>query len=417
MIDLFSNLGKFVSFVFQGVLKLGNYLLDTFGPAIRFMQVETVKFLNVIIAGINKLGQFIKIEVKLQPFDIEEYKNALEEAEQLRKGSGIDEPVEVKTQAAAPGPQRPLNLGVNQLSGGASKAVQKEEQALEKAFEKLNETTQKLATKQRLLYLSELDKQIEQVEQKYQEQIDKAIELELKGVEGAMEARLELEALKAEEMALVRDQAFEKELEQLEAQELKRLEQELEFSQARQEAEEELKAFANEQLLSEREQELLALSEHFQELLDLADQYGLDTTQVTEAYRQQLAQINADFDKKETEQVKQAQQERLKAVADGFKGMGNVVSNFQKILEAGGKRGAKIAKTLALINILAKSGEAIANAVAAGSALPFPANLGAIATGVATVFTNVAQARALLNEAPARSPAEVGRLVGRHWPG
>ena len=61
---------------------------------------------------------------------------------------------------------------------------------------------------------------------------------------------------------------------------------------------------------------------------------------------------------------------------------------------------AKKARSAALLQIGVDTARGISGAVAAGSGLPFPANLAAIASGVASVLAGIAQASSVLGEQP-----------------
>ena len=60
--------------------------------------------------------------------------------------------------------------------------------------------------------------------------------------------------------------------------------------------------------------------------------------------------------------------------------------------------GTKTAKAAALAGILIDTAKGVSGAIAAGAGLPFPLNLGAIATGVASVLAGIANAKAVLGK-------------------
>ena len=70
----------------------------------------------------------------------------------------------------------------------------------------------------------------------------------------------------------------------------------------------------------------------------------------------------------------------------------------QNILSTVGRlagEGTKTAKAAALAGILIDTAKGISGAIAAGAGVPFPANLGAIATGVASVLAGIANAKGI----------------------
>jgi hypothetical protein len=152
-------------------------------------------------------------------------------------------------------------------------------------------------------------------------------------------------------------------------------------------------------VLTERELEIQALQEHFDRLLSLAQQYGIDTADITREFRQRQADINKKYNQEEVAQRVESQKEELENLAEGFQTVGNLTSSFADFFAAAGEKSAGAAKAFGLITLLAKSGEAIASAVAAGAGVPFPGNIPAIASGVGAVLANITQARALLSEA------------------
>lgn len=83
------------------------------------------------------------------------------------------------------------------------------------------------------------------------------------------------------------------------------------------------------------------------------------------------------------------------------------VTAAQDILNSVGQlagEGTKIAKATALTNILIDTARGISGAIAAGAGLIFPANLGAIATGVASVLSGIAQAKSVFKKVGGGGP-------------
>ena len=75
-----------------------------------------------------------------------------------------------------------------------------------------------------------------------------------------------------------------------------------------------------------------------------------------------------------------------------------IVSSGQDILSSVAQlagEGTKAAKAAALAGILIDTARGISGAIAAGAGVPFPANLGAIFSGVATVLAGIAQAKSV----------------------
>ena len=90
-----------------------------------------------------------------------------------------------------------------------------------------------------------------------------------------------------------------------------------------------------------------------------------------------------------------------KAREDASRAM--IVTSGQDILSSVAQlagEGTAAAKAAALAGILIDTARGISGAIAAGAGIPFPANLGAIFSGVATVLAGIAQAKAVFAKVP-----------------
>ena len=156
--------------------------------------------------------------------------------------------------------------------------------------------------------------------------------------------------------------------------------------------------------------------------LDLIMQEGANEDQIKQAqaaseieflklqYSQQVEALrNMKQEENETEEEFHARQAELQAAADGSQMQLTQTKaqmmrdSYQSIadgLEALGEQSesfAKLSKVLALAEIAYNSGKALSAGIASASALPFPANLAAIATTVGTILANMAQATKIVN--------------------
>ena len=138
---------------------------------------------------------------------------------------------------------------------------------------------------------------------------------------------------------------------------------------------------------NELEMERIKL-EQAQQLRDNARQKEGETLEQWNARRLQLEQSYLDAKKalaaKEVE-VQQAKYEAIATITGGLSGL------FETIGEDNEKF-AKLSKVLALAEIAINTGKAIAAGVASAMSVPFPGNLVAVATTVATVLANIATA-------------------------
>ena len=70
--------------------------------------------------------------------------------------------------------------------------------------------------------------------------------------------------------------------------------------------------------------------------------------------------------------------------------------------------GTKMAKATAIAQILINSAEGVSAAIKAGAGIPFPANLGAIASGVASVLGGIASAKGILSKVQGGGSVDTG---------
>jgi hypothetical protein len=297
----------------------------------------------------------------------------------------------------------------------AQKARERELKAQQAQYDRLLESLEKFQEEVDMQQLTEDEQDEARIRAKYEKQIELARQLEQFKGEEAIRIRMELEALLDEELELLQQQRIEREKEkQIEIGEAF-LEGFMEFQERKKAVEEELKLAADEVLLSESELALLQLEENYLAQLELAQQYGIDTTRLTEAYRKEQADINAKYDQQDQQARIKAVQETTKIISGGLQAFGSVISGIIQAVGEESRAGAELSKVLALTNIGINTAEAISNAVVAGSNQPFPANLIAIATGIATVVANMAQASAILNKTsvPQRKDGGFTEVIGQ----
>tara|TARA_R100000664_G_scaffold2376_3_gene5967 strand:+ start:4507 stop:6417 length:1911 start_codon:yes stop_codon:yes gene_type:complete len=182
-------------------------------------------------------------------------------------------------------------------------------------------------------------------------------------------------------------------------------------------------------LMSKEELELKASADKFQKLIDLANKYGQDTTELEERLRLEQQAIRDKFDEEELKKEQELQDAKFNAVNSNIDKVQAALSSLAQIrqeqmtaeqnalekqLEDGiiseeqfEKKSAKIAeealkreKRNAKFQILIDTAQGIAAAIKAGAGVPFPANLGAILSGIAAVVAGIAQAKAVMNKVP-----------------
>jgi hypothetical protein len=123
-------------------------------------------------------------------------------------------------------------------------------------------------------------------------------------------------------------------------------------------------------------------------LRDNARQMEGESTEAWNARRLQLEQDYLDQKQALTQKEIEVEQVKFEAIESIAGGIGKV---FQAMGESN-KEFANISKVLALAEIAINTGKAIAAGVAQAQSVPFPANIAAIATTVATILANIATA-------------------------
>ena len=113
--------------------------------------------------------------------------------------------------------------------------------------------------------------------------------------------------------------------------------------------------------------------------------------------REQEEQI--ELIKQKDLELRAARIQSTQVALDSATNVAGSLSMLSQAFSKEGKRNEKVQKVLAIAQIAIDTAKGISGAVAAGAGLPFPANLGAIATGVASVIAGIASAKAALSEA------------------
>jgi len=275
--------------------------------------------------------------------------------------------------------------------GGGKGDPEKAKKEAERLQKELTDLVESVTQRRRDLLAKEQEDElaiaINGIEDRYNKEIQKALELEKKGVTEATAQRIALEQLKQEEIgnavaafteksiAEAQAQAFEKAKKVAEAEaEADRQSQEFldQRQKEREDAQKQIDEFNAEALQESRVTELEQLSEHYQALLALADDYGLDVTALTEAYRQQTSAVNQQWDQKDLEQQQQYNQAatelelaRLSALSEGA----GIVGQFFEESSGIAKAAFLFQKTVAAAEVLINLQVEIAKIAAANASL------------------------------------------------
>ena len=156
-------------------------------------------------------------------------------------------------------------------------------------------------------------------------------------------------------------------------------------------------------MLDETFEKLPSAEELFGDLTEVTDENLKDTTTSFELF--------AEGFKNNAETIEQT----ASALSSSF---GSVASMYETMAkdesksEAEREKAARKAKTWAALQIAANSGTALAKGIAGAMDVPWPANIGALASIMATVLAAIAQAKALAAESHEHGGVIGGKFIG-----
>lgn len=268
----------------------------------------------------------------------------------------------------------------------------------EKAIKKLNDSLQRLkettsSLQEKRTIDSAEDPELAKIEAKYQKQIDFAksfVDKEGKILEEANVQKIALEKLRDDEIEQYKLQKKEKE----------------------QEKKAEFEAQLQQEIAVGYDLAVLNLDNHYQNLIALAEGYGIDTTDIIAKYESEALKIKQEFDAKEVETEKdknaKIQEERvrtLKNQAQSFSELGGLAQSFYGLLKDEGEKYTEAQKVLKLSQIALDTASAISSLTAMSEANPANAVTGGLAgiaqfiSGFARIINNIGQAKKLLSTA------------------
>lgn len=159
-----------------------------------------------------------------------------------------------------------------------------------------------------------------------------------------------------------------------------------------------------------------------QEKLDYLQQFQQQEGESEDEYTQRIADVGMtrlDVETQNTEakknlsdvnaQINQGEIKNEEAKKKAFQSVGASMISMLDTLGESNSAFAKMSKIITLAQIAIDTGKALSAGIASASSLPYPANLAAIATTVATVLANVATAISTVKSAKF---AEGGKVVG-----
>lgn len=324
-----------------------------------------------------------------------------------------------------------------------SKQRKKAEDDLTKHLENLQDALKKHEDDVAKIGLSETEKGIQAIRDKYAKDIAAAIELENKGVSEGHQIRINLERLMYEELAQLSDDAIAKlyeknqkaqqsELDQIRANHAERIKViqdlennglidrseasnqtdiiNLERDQALMQAQTEMLLKHNEGLLEEKNKriaeeielesglkairmsgfdiEIEAVNAHYDQLLELARKYIDDQAVIDE--------IESDRQRNLTEVTFKEKERQLSVMSDAFGQLGNAVTGFINDTGKSSQNWIAFQKAMTIAQIAFDTARAISSIVAASTAGDPYTFIARVATGVATVLANIAKAKKLM---------------------
>ncbi len=298
---------------------------------------------------------------------------------------------------------------------------EKTEEDLAAHLKRIQEIVETNEQEARLRTLTSDEQEIERIRLKY----EKEIELVTNKFEGQAEVQAAVDELKkqrdeeiAEKEAEQREAAVDAEIEAYIEDQERIAEAKQEYEEGKAEAETEIKEFQAEALFSERELELQALTDHYANLLKIAEQYGIDTTTLKEAFAKKQAEVEKKYADKSAKDQAESLRARLSAMQSAFTAFGDLTMAVYDLLGEQSAEAAAVQKVFTLAKIAFDTAAAISSLVAAANANPAnsttfgAAGAAQFIAGLAQIIANIAQAKQVLSGAPkVQAKAEGGYLT------
>jgi hypothetical protein len=274
--------------------------------------------------------------------------------------------------------------------------------------------------------LSADEREYQAIFDKYQKQIDAAKDLENNFTNAtaaqrtaAHELRIKLEAIRDKEISDAKSlraaEEFAKESEEskafLEKRELERVELKKKIQEEVQKpVETDNKESDTSQYLInlalQQESERAQLRTHFNELMKLAEDYGVNTTALKEKQKAQEDAIDKKYKKLTITRQLEDNNKRIQAYGSLFSELGQLSSAFGQLIGNEGEKQSAFAKVLTLTQIAFDTAAAISSLTKHSEANPANGVTGGIAgtiqfvTGLARIVANIAKAKQVLSAAP-----------------
>lgn len=145
----------------------------------------------------------------------------------------------------------------------------------------------------------------------------------------------------------------------------------------------------NEQFYTQQGLEVLAVEDKYNRLIELAKQYGEDTTQLTFNRDKAVADINQKFAKEELDNNRQLQEQKLTIANDALGAINGLVQAFAKEDEESAKRAFNVNKAVGIAQAIMSTAQGVINAYAnpvdVASGVAFAKSAIIAATGAAQI--------------------------------
>lgn len=231
---------------------------------------------------------------------------------------------------------------------------------------------------------------------------EEALLARLRAVRESFDAIQKIETEQEEKRAAAFLERQNAELEAYNEKNLKKLDLDLNYEAEKAAALEEVRV----SLLTEQEVEIEALTEHYNRLLFLAEQYGADTSELKAQFAKEQADIEKKYATEAAQEQYEIQQARLAALQSAFTAFGDFVVATFDLLGGEGEKASAFQKIATLAKIAFDTAAAISSLVAASEANPAnaftfgAAGIAQYVTGIVRILTNIGQAKKLLSGAP-----------------
>jgi hypothetical protein len=282
-----TNAFKVWSQFYGAIYQVGQYLFEKLSPVLTFVGDLLVGFYNTVVAGVNKFNELLGIELRLEKIDTSVLNDELKKEQEKLNQNPLEVEVKTKTDRTGLTPEEAAEKerrrkAAEERRKEQQKEDEREAKELKKRLERTKALIEKHAEEIRLAQLDEDNRALEQIRLKYQKEIEEA--------EGFKDEIKELERLRDQELRQQQDKFNQRDLqEKIEAQ-----------------------ARIQQELLSERELEMLELETHFQNLFDLAEKHEIDISELKKEYEDEKKAIDEKYKKEQTDREKANNEEQIR---------------------------------------------------------------------------------------------------------